>query len=120
MAAQALQSSSTGLSLWYSPPELLDNCGVKKTAAGDVYAYAIVLYEIFSGKHPYGMSQYEVVLKNVLEGKRPMLPEGLKLPQGCKELMSSCWHADPACRPSFEDIKLTVTSLLAAAAPPKM
>ena len=115
MAAQAFQSSSTGLSLWYSPPELLDNCGIKKTPAGDVYAFGIVLYEIFSGKHPYTISQYDAVLKNVLEGRRPVLPQGVQLPAGCQELMSNCWDADPAARPSFEDIKLKLGSLLLAA-----
>jgi serine/threonine protein kinase len=114
MAAQVLQSSSTGLSLWYSPPELLDNCISKKAKAGDVYSFGIILFEILTGHYPYLVSQYEVVLKNVLEGRRPVLPEGVQLPQGSQELMSSCWDADPAARPSFAEIKLTLGALLVA------
>jgi serine/threonine protein kinase len=114
MAAQVMQSRSTGLSLWYSPPELLDNCISKKAKAGDVYAFGIILFEILTGHYPYLVSQYDVVLKNVLEGRRPLLPKGVQLPQGTQELMSSCWDADPAARPSFDEIKLTLGALLAA------
>jgi serine/threonine protein kinase len=114
LAAQAMQSSSTSLSLWYSPPEHLNNCVSKKTAAGDVYAFGVILYEIFTGKHPYVMFQYEVVLKNVLEGNRPTLPEDVDVPEGCKDLMDRCWSADPAARPSFSDIKQQISELLAA------
>jgi serine/threonine protein kinase len=114
LAAQAKQSSSAGLSLWYSPPELLNNGVPQKTAAGDVYAFGIILYEIFSGRNPYIMVQYEVVLKNVLEGNRPTLPDDVAVPEGCKDLMERCWSADPAARPSFADIKLQISELLAA------
>jgi serine/threonine protein kinase len=114
MAAQATQSSSTGLSLWYSPPELLDNCSSKKTPAGDVYAFGIILFEILTGQLPYSVSQYDVVLKNVLEGTRPAVPDGAQLPQGCQELMASCWDADPAARPSFAEAKHEICALLAA------
>jgi serine/threonine protein kinase len=114
MAAQVMQSSSTGLSLWYSPPELLDNSISKKAKSGDVYAFGIILFEILTGQHPYIMSHYEWLQKNVLEGRRPVLPEGVQLPEGSQELMSSCWDADPAARPSFDDIKQTLSGLLAA------
>jgi serine/threonine protein kinase len=114
MAAQVMQSSSTGLSLWYSPPELLDNCISKKAKAGDVYSFGIILFEILTGHYPYLVSQYEVVLKNVLEGRRPVLPEGVQLPQGTQELMSRCWDADPAARRSFDEIKLTLGAPLVA------
>jgi serine/threonine protein kinase len=114
MAAQVMQSSSTGLSLWYSPPELLDNCISKKTKAGDVYAFGVILFEILTGQYPYLVSQYDVVLKNVLEGRRPVLPDGMQLLGDSHELMSSCWDADPAERPSFDEIKQRLGALLAA------
>jgi hypothetical protein len=116
MAAQVMQSSSTGLTLWYSPPELLANCISKKAKAGDVYALGIILFEILTGQHPYIVSQYDVVLKNVMEGRRPVLPEGVQLPRGCQELMSSCWNADPAARPSFDEIKRRLGAAMAACA----
>jgi serine/threonine protein kinase len=114
LAAQVMQSSSTGLSLWYSPPELLDNCISKKAKPGDVYAFGIILFEVLTGQYPYLVSQYDVVLKNVLEGKRPVLPQGVRLPQGSQQLMSSCWDADPAARPSFAEIELQLRALMAA------
>jgi serine/threonine protein kinase len=114
MAAQVLQSSSTALSLWYSPPELLDNIISKKTKTGDVYAFGYILFEILTGQRPYIMSQGDWVLKNVLEGKRPVLPEGVQLPHGTARLMSSCWDANPAARPTFNEIKLRLSAVLAS------
>jgi serine/threonine protein kinase len=112
-AGQGLQSSSMGMSLWYSPPEVLRNRADKKTTAGDVYAFGIVMYEIFSGLQPYLTPQYDAVLKNVLEGRRPVLPAGVQVPHGCEQLMSSCWDADPAVRPSFQSMKRELRAVLA-------
>lgn len=36
------------------PPEVLENCGTESDFPEDVYAFAITLWEIFSGKIPYG------------------------------------------------------------------
>jgi hypothetical protein len=42
------------------------------------------------------------VFFKVVMGYRPPIPTGM--PDGYKELMTACWHADPAQRPPFEDI----------------
>jgi serine/threonine protein kinase len=109
-----LSSSSTALSVWYSPPELLDNRSTRKTAAGDVYAFAMVLLEIFTGQDPYGVAEYQAVLHIVLSGGRPKVSD--RVPPGCAALIRRCWDHDPEARPTFTEVVEALCALADAAA----
>merc|ERR1711871_1344880 len=74
----------------------------------DVYSFGVLCYEVFSGSEPWkGVSSFNLQL-NVVQGKRPALPEGLLEKE--KLLMEQCWAQDPDARPSFEQIKDTLKS----------
>ena len=98
----------------YMAPELLsENIFTEK---GDVYAYAIVIWEVLTGEVPWtGLGYPQIITQVLVKGSRPPLPS-----DGAAEdlvaLMGRCWAASPDDRPAFAEI----TSVLAAAkaAPP--
>lgn len=72
----------------------------------DVYAFAILAYEMVTGIEPYsengkGITMAKLV-RNVLTGRRPRFVDGITDPM--KDLLSRCWQEDPKRRPSFEEI----------------
>ena len=90
---------------WMSP-ELLDpeQFGLKKscpTKESDCYALGMVVYEVLSGQTPFSPSIAFAVVRKVLEGERPVRPEGErgKLFTGAIwELLVLCWDHQPSGR----------------------
>lgn len=87
----------------YMAPEIINEEGYIK--ASDVYAFGIILSEILSGQKPYSqhkkLSSYALLLK-VVNGYRPLLDPSI--PEAYKELIQRCWHQEPSCRPTFDQI----------------
>jgi hypothetical protein len=72
-------------------------------ASVDVYAYGIIMWELFTGQRPYGnMRQQKVVEDVVLRGLRPRFPAGT--PQAYASLAAACWSSTPSSRPSFAEV----------------
>jgi len=97
-----------GTPLWMGP-EVLQ--GMPLTEKVDVYSFAMVLWEMLSGKEPFEeFDSYDVFVDSVcFKNERPDFPENF--PDCLKKLISSCWHQDVSKRPSFAEI---VDSLNAA------
>jgi serine/threonine protein kinase len=97
-----------GTGFWRAP-EILQACKDKSikrqelfSAAGDVYSYGILCYEILTGKLPFEdhrTNDYDLVLN----GQRPEVPEYVA--GWLRELLRRCWQSDPAARPSFWQIQ---------------
>jgi serine/threonine protein kinase len=76
----------------------------------DVWAFGVVLWEIFSyGQAPYpGLSNSEVI-QEVSKGYRMPPPDNC--PGQIVELMNECWHDDPLKRPQWINIFVKLSAL---------
>lgn len=83
----------------YSAPEMFRNEYSKK---GDVFAFAIIVYEIVTNEFPYSnLSPYQLAVQ-VQNGFRPSFK--YDIPTCYRNLITSCWKDNPKERPSFEEI----------------
>ncbi|PFH37160.1 hypothetical protein BESB_036180 [Besnoitia besnoiti] len=106
-----------GTVLWMGP-EVLTKRGCNDKS--DVYSFAIVLYELLANRIPFqelqGTPYYEKLPVLISAGLRPnmdthaMPPD---VPQGLRDLMTSCWRKDPAHRPQFANIVRALEIILA-------
>eukprot|EP00980_Cylindrotheca_fusiformis_P023028 scaffold10066_cov100-Cylindrotheca_fusiformis.AAC.5 len=95
----------TGTAYWMAPELLRGESG--NTTASDVYAFGIVLYEIYSRRDPYDGEDSAAVLHLVadkLVQKRPPVPQNM--PAQIQSLMQDCIQDDASLRPSFQEIDL--------------
>ncbi|KRT81180.1 Adenylate and Guanylate cyclase, partial [Oryctes borbonicus] len=108
-------------SLFWKAPELLRNPSqyIRGTQKGDVYAFAIILYEIIGRRSPpFGNVGYEpkdiieLVKRDPSDGEPPFRPELellLNSENGCEEYVmqciKDCWAEDPDARPDFRSIR---------------
>ncbi|KAK6625291.1 Receptor-type guanylate cyclase Gyc76C [Polyplax serrata] len=104
---------------WKAPELLRESCSpIRGTQKGDIYAFAIILYEIIGRKGPFGGCRYEP--KEIIElvkayparGGEPFRPDLdlLRISEvGCPEYVASCiedcWSEVPEMRPDFSVIR---------------
>ena len=84
----------------YMAPEILAEENYSK--AGDVYAFAFIVYEMMTGKRPFNdekLTIFQLIKKISIEGFRPEIDEDV--PDIYKELIQSCWSQKAEDRPSF-------------------
>ncbi|KAF5840389.1 kinase-like domain-containing protein [Dunaliella salina] len=84
----------------YMAPELLENKPYNEKV--DIYAFGVVLNELVSRMQPWGFMTPAEIKSNVLAGGRPELP--LSCPRNIQEVITKCWHQDPAQRPSCDTL----------------
>ncbi|PKK69245.1 kinase-like protein, partial [Rhizophagus irregularis] len=78
----------------YIAPEILS--GSQYSSASDIYSFAMIMYEVASGKIPFYHEDISPI--NIIKGSRPELPSAT--PFIYTELMKSCWDSDPKERPT--------------------
>uniref|UniRef100_A0A671PLD0 receptor protein-tyrosine kinase n=1 Tax=Sinocyclocheilus anshuiensis TaxID=1608454 RepID=A0A671PLD0_9TELE len=85
---------------WMPPESIFYN---RYTSESDVWAYGVVLWEIFSyGMQPYYGMAHEEVIYYVRDGNVLTCPENCS--QELYNLMRLCWSTHPSDRPSFASI----------------
>ncbi|KAJ7250725.1 kinase-like domain-containing protein [Mycena rebaudengoi] len=96
--------TNRGGSTRWMAPELLDPacCGLEdfqRTFATDIYSFACVCLELYTGQHPFSDIHSEgAVLLKVIREERPACPS--TIPDWATQLISKCWSHIPASRPS--------------------
>ncbi|OQS05068.1 kinase [Thraustotheca clavata] len=96
----AIANTVCGTPRWVAPEVYRGEVYSEKI---DVYSYGIVLWELFCFKKPY-LDQDPINLPYMVVHKNLRPPLCVHIPEVLHTLMKSCWHADPAERPSFPTI----------------
>jgi len=104
-----------GIIRWMSPelldPERFGLNGSRPTKQSDCYALGMVVYEVFSGQIPFALSTASVVIRMILEGKRPERPEGEGrglFTDAIWEALELCWKPRPSDRASAKAVLLSL------------
>jgi serine/threonine protein kinase len=97
----------------YAAPELLD--GRPYDGKVDVYAYAMLLWEMVTSRYPFADCEFGVqVEKRVCAGGRPDLPRDCPGPPAFQALIRQCWSQDPVERPKFDEVRLALFRMIRA------
>jgi serine/threonine protein kinase len=103
-------SKETGAVLWRAPEVFKENTE-KYTKAADVYSYAMVFFEVLTGKLPWCDAQgnptilvMSELLPSIHSEKRPSLPPENYCPAHLSTLINKCWATRAEDRPQFHEI----------------
>lgn len=84
-------------------PEVIEHNPYREKA--DVFSFAIVLWELMTGKVPYAeMTPLQAAVGVVQKGLRPVIPP--ETPSAVADIMRECWQRAADQRPSFEALKV--------------
>ena len=83
----------------YMAPEQWNDGEV--TGATDIWALGILLFELVTGRHPFGTSDlYKLCYR--IQGPEPVPPVGGDVPEALASLVAACTDKDPARRPPVQ------------------
>ena len=85
----------------FMSPEIFNSLEYSK--AGDVYAYSILLYQLFTLENPFeGITNILSFMRSVIDVNRPDFK--FHVHECYKKLFEKCWENDPNKRPAFDEI----------------
>jgi serine/threonine protein kinase len=80
------------------------------TKESDVYAFAMTVIEIFTGKIPFSQKKNDSsVIFAVLDGGRPELPPFLQEQESLRQLVQNCWDQAPSRRPTSRAVNMRLS-----------
>jgi len=100
------QSTFRGTVSWMAPEIICEDCHYSFPV--DVYAFAMILYEVLSEKRPFDGIFICKLMNDVLNGARPDIPSSILSPY--TELIQKCWDQHPQNRPTFTQIVEELTN----------
>jgi hypothetical protein len=99
-AQTGVMTAETGTYRWMAP-EVIEHKPYDHKA--DVFSFAIVLWELLTGKLPYEyLTPIQAAVGVVQKCLRPTIPKHTH--PKITELLEKCWQQDPASRPDFTEI----------------
>jgi serine/threonine protein kinase len=124
-------TSQRGTLPWIAPEILRTPDAV--TEAADVYSFAIVMWELWTGREPWENTNFHALMLQLANPElklRPPIPdaeewdgpEGSAPPElapGWRNLMERCWEEDPNKRPPFTQIVKELRGMISAIRPPR-
>lgn len=104
-----------GSSRWLAPeiidpPRKSNSKPIVASKSADIFAFAMLAIEVFSGKVPFGNMKNESVVIQIATGKRPAKPqaaEQLGLTVEMWKFIEKCWSANPSKRPTIDEVVRT-------------
>jgi serine/threonine protein kinase len=93
----------------YMAPELLKSGLFSKKV--DVYAFAVLLWEMFTQSVPFAQWEVRDIRDFVVAGNRLKLPHS-GYPKQCGKLIERCWEQDPEKRPEFKNVSIALGRIL--------
>nr|ABG54348.1 flag-tagged protein kinase domain of putative mitogen-activated protein kinase kinase kinase [synthetic construct] len=95
-----LTTNGRGTPQWMAPEVLRNEAADEKS---DVYSFGVVLWELVTEKIPWeNLNAMQVIGAVGFMNQRLEVPKDVD-PQWIA-LMESCWHSEPQCRPSFQEL----------------
>ncbi|CAK7326340.1 unnamed protein product [Dovyalis caffra] len=89
-----------GTPQWMAPEVLRNEPSDEKS---DVYSYGVILWELATEKIPWdNLNSMQVVGAVGFMNQRLEIPKDVD-PQWAS-IIESCWHSDPQCRPTFQEL----------------
>jgi serine/threonine protein kinase len=87
------------------------NSPLKYPFKADIYSFGMVCHEILTGLVPFHDCNLTGLRERILEeGLRPPIPE--HCPEELSKLITTCYHSNPATRPSFDEICVKLRHIL--------
>ena len=80
---------------------------VFESKAADVFAFAMLAVEIFTGRVPFEGQGNSTAVCRIHSGDRPEFPQNgldVGLTEPMRRLIQKCWNADPTKRPTIDDV----------------
>ena len=100
-----------GSSRWLAPeiigPPKPSSKPMMASKSADVFAFAMLAVEVFSGKVPFGNMKNESVVIQIATGKRPAKPRAgkqLGLSAEMWRFIGRCWSANASERPTIDEV----------------
>ncbi|KAG6914841.1 hypothetical protein DXG01_015032 [Tephrocybe rancida] len=119
--SQSTMASKGGTTRWQAPElheteDMTDE--IYNTKATDVFAWAGICYEIFTGCLPFfELPNPVVIVTRIIQGHIPTCPEADSVAWGIRglnkrvwNLMKECWHFEPSTRPDMTQILLKLAA----------
>ena len=83
-------------------PELLEDS--RPTEESDCYALGMVILEVLSSQVPFLGDSDFIVVRRVMDGERPKMPEEAWFTKDVWRILECCWAPKPRDRPSLGDV----------------
>ena len=97
---QTMSTVSNGTVRWMAPEVIRD---LKRSKLSDVYALAIVIWEILTRGVPFSEEDTELgIMTAICDGNRPPIPEGCSDRE--RWLLENGWHWDYQQRPNIDTV----------------